>query len=210
LVLVEKMARDRGVAGLAELTTLEQQASNLTNSLDSIKQQEADLLASDKPESKKLTDLLKLRAAVDIKAASLKAVRSEIDTAKARAIQLGVEANIVLGSIRDGLLIARKARVSDELAKFFVPKILTELRRFAQFAIIVEVESIDRLLFIATNQALSLANCRKLRPIFERLTELIAAEPAAIEFVVSEAWFAPVSGGPAETEVAGNRLGALG
>jgi hypothetical protein len=178
---------------LSILDDTEAQVSDLSKSIEELSQEEADLLASDQSESKKLAALLKIRATIDVRKSSLAKLNAEIGALQDKAIALGIFADRFLCAIRDALVAFRTDQILAELGKLFKASVLLELKRFTGWSLAVaEVEDgHDRFTWVWTKPENCLANARNLRSEFNRLSAMVQSEPE-IEIVTSEGWTVPV------------------
>lgn len=175
---------------LSELDSLINDAQNLSEAIEALENDEADLLASDRPEAQKHKALLSLRASLDIKQANLDKLNKEISAVKSDVRILGNKANLFLGALFDALVVARRALVSEQLKALFVPQAQLELQRFLPYsAAVQEIEpGIERLQWFPVTQIENnVATARKVRATFDKLAELVEADEN-ISIIVSESW----------------------
>lgn len=174
---------------LTELDKLSENAQALSESIAALQNDETDLLASDAKSETRVKKLVEARARLDVAKADLSKVLIENEVAKEEVISLGIHADKFLCAIRDALVHARTDRVLAELAGLFKSNVLLELKRFAQFSLLVdEVESgHDRFVWVRSRPDLGLSNASKIRAEYDRLAAMANLE-ANLEIVVAPIW----------------------
>jgi hypothetical protein len=180
-------------ASLSKIEKLTNDQKELADAIEAAKQSESEILASDAKEESKVKSLLKVRAEIDVKQANLAKLKNEILATQAETIALGGRANQWLGSLRDGVIPARKDRIGSQVKPLFPAAAHLEIDRLLNFALAVkEIDELDQLLFPASNVELSLASCRKVRSHYDVLAGAANSEPELVEIIASENWLAPV------------------
>lgn len=177
-------------AKLAELTILEQKSAELEQEIATLAQSEQEILQSDKSDESKTKKLIEARTRREVKESSLTKLQSTISGSTEESIALGIHADKFLCAIRDALVAARITRVLAELARLFKSSVLLELKRFAQFSLLVdEIEGNghDRFTWVSTRKDLGLANASKIRAEFNRLVAMADSE-ADLDIVISPTW----------------------
>src|SRR5260221_9553790 len=128
--LAVKLVEDR----LTQLDSLNATTADLADALVQLNNDEADLLASDKPEKAKVKSLIELRATIDVKQSDLAKVKAEIGAVTDETIQAGNKVNLWLGALTDTFAAARTERVIAQLEAIFNKQAMFELKRFAPYA----------------------------------------------------------------------------
>jgi hypothetical protein len=169
---------------LAQLDSHTAEAERLQAEIASLEQSEKEILSSDKSDDKKLKPLLEARARKDIAAANLEKVNSAISLSKEEVIQAAIGAAHYVNSLRDGLLLARKERVGNEVKKHFHEVAHLEVDSLISSAHIVrEIDQIDRFYFGANRMDVGLSDARKLRATFDLFVGFAATEPEELEII---------------------------
>ena len=180
--LAVKLVEDR----LTYLESLNTKTAELADVLVQLSNDEAELLASDKPEKAKVKSLLEVRATIDCKEADLEKVKAEIYDVTSESITAGNKVNLWLGALSDALITARIKRVTDQLEEIFLRAAMFEVRRFVGYSKVVqEVSSLDSL-HLPTDRKNAIAICRKLRPAFNKLSAAAKAEPEEFDIIAGD------------------------
>src|SRR5260221_8923253 len=162
--LAVKLVEER----LSYLDSLNTKTAELADVLVQLNNDEADLLASDKPEKSKVKLLIELRATIDVKQADHAKLKTEIYDVTTESITAGNKVNLWLGALSDALITARTKRVTDQLEEIFLRAAMFEVRRFVGYSKVVqEVSRLDSL-HLPTDRKNAVAICRKLRPAFNK------------------------------------------
>ncbi len=180
--LAVKLVEDR----LTYLESLNTKTAELADVLVQLNNDEADLLASDKPEKSKVKLLIELRATIDVKQADHAKLKTEIYDVTTESITAGNKVNLWLGALSDALITARTKRVTDQLEEIFLRAAMFEVRRFVGYSKVVqEVSSLDSL-HLPTDRKNAVAICRKLRPAFNKLSGAANTESADLEVIAGD------------------------
>jgi hypothetical protein len=170
---------------LFELNSLTAQSVSLESGIAELDNAEKEVLSSDKSEDSKVKSLLSQRARRDVKVSALATVKADIAATEDELIQLGISADKWINAIRDGLSASRRLAAEAQLAAILIPEAKIEAQRLSRQA--KSVHEIDknfsRLVWVSSRRDASLANSRKVRGIFDRLSALVAVE-SEIEFIV--------------------------
>jgi len=175
---------------LTKLDSLNNDQKTLSESIAASKANEADILASDAKEGPKINSLLRVRAELDVRSASLAKVGGEIAATQEELRIAGQKANLFLGALIDALTVARRERVTELLKGIFIERAIKELTSYLPYSLLLqEVEpGVERLQFYPVARVSdNVATARKVRPTFDALKSLVESEEH-IELVVGAAW----------------------
>src|SRR5258708_27789268 len=109
--LAVKLVEER----LTYLESLNAKTAELADALVQLNNDEADLLASDKPEKSKVKLLIELRATIDVKQADHAKLKTEIYDVTTESITAGNKVNLWLGALSDALITSRTNPRTDHL-----------------------------------------------------------------------------------------------
>jgi chromosome segregation ATPase len=175
---------------LTHLDKLTNDAQTLSSAIEALKVDENNALQSEAAEEQKIKSILRTRAAIDVKSASLKKLQNEIGAIQEDIRPVGDKANLFIGAIFDALVVSRRARVSLQLEAIFIHQAQLELQRFLPYSVAVhEIETgIGRLQgYIAAQVERNVDTARKVRPVFDQLAALAEAEEH-LEVVTGADW----------------------
>lgn len=195
---------------LEELDQLTANAKEIADSIETAKQVESEILASDQPESKKVNALIKARTELEVKSASLKKLQAETGATQDEAIAAGIAASNFINAIEDGLKAARTNRVTEQLSALFEKNALKAMQPWIHYSKPLRDLDRPRFCFIQSQPGASITNCRAMRAVLDKLVALVNAEEPELEVIVtSEAWRQPVAAPAVSAPADRNALGSL-
>jgi len=172
---------------LSAIEKLEAQTVELTAGIEQLKLDEADLLASDKSESQKISTLAKLRIASAVKASELAKRQSEICAVKDECISAGISADRWVNALEDALVAVRSARIVELVSEIFIRQAINELKRFVGYSLAVKELAPVRFVWISDKPELALKNCGLMRQIFDKLAAAANSE-SEFDVIVGPGW----------------------
>jgi len=116
---------------LIHLDQLNHDAQTLSESIATLQNDEAEILASDKAADKRLKPLLEVRAKLSLAEADLAKIRNEISALQSDLRTVGDKANLFVGALIDALTVARRNRVTELLKGIFIDRVIKELELLA-------------------------------------------------------------------------------